>query len=849
MDNWERINSLFDRAADLPAGQRGPFLDAETGGDVAVRAQVERLLQEVEGASDRISAIVNSAREVGQTEEIQGIGPYRMLREIGRGGMGSVWLAERADGEFQQKVAIKRVKVGLASEELDRRFRRERQILSRLDHPHIARLLDGGATPDNLPYLVMEYVDGVSILDYVRANQCSPDRVVHLFRTVCSAVQYAHTNLIVHRDLKPSNILVTGDGNVKLLDFGIAKLVEVDATDEALTHTGWQPFTPAYASPEQKRGDTHSTVSDIYSLGKILAELIAAPDRDIAAIIDKATREEPAARYASATQLLDDLARYAAGEPVLARQGNLRYQAIKFLRRNRLLAAAVSVVLALILGFSFWTAVQNQRIQRERDRAESVASFLAGLFAAADPERNQGNRVSTREMLDLGAVRIRDSVSDPVTQSRLMETIGEAYFHLGIYDRAIPMLEDVLGRYQKQDRAPVQSHSRVMGWLAEAETARGRRDVGDRWGIQAVGTARGIRPYSSDTVARALYSRCSQLHGATRFADAAKACAESVSQAAASTLNPMERAPLYVMLGTALKDSNDFKGAEAALQHALSLSGGSGANSNSVHAQARAELASVYFREGRMAEAEEGFREAVVFKRKLYPDGHLDLARTLNNHANVLATLKSFPQAIRIYGEAHAMYRRFLGAESSELASSLSNLAVLLASTGELQQATDTLREVIAMQARTIGAGKLPHLSSQIKLAAILVESRQFAESAALLEDTLLGIQRLNPVPEMDQAYARTLLAISWLESGQPARALALSNEAGATLGRILKETHWMRQLADTARAGSLLRTGKQAEAAAILGPLVAAYDKNKATGWRSTLAHRLAREAGRAAM
>ncbi len=837
MDNWKQLNSLFDMAADLPEGERSIFLDAEAGVDTPLRRDLESLLREVGGGGDLVSAVVRGAREVPEPEMSEAIGPYRLIREIGSGGMGAVWLAERADGEFEQTVAIKLIKFGLANEELVRRFRHERQILSRLNHPHIARLLDGGATAGSLPYLVMEHVDGLSITEYVRVNKSELRQILKLFRTVCSAVQHAHSNLVVHRDLKPANIMVTVDGAVKLLDFGIAKLLEVDG-DSDITVNHWLPFTPAYASPEQKLGQTHSTLSDIYSLGKILSQLVPHPDRDLNAIIAKATREEPRSRYSTATQLMEDVDRYLADEPVNARDGNLRYQAAKFVRRHRIVVLTAALFLIVVFGFSAWTAIQNERIKRERDRAESVASFMRSLFAAADPERNQGNRVSTRELLDLGSHRVRNSIADPITRSQIVETIGEAYFHLGMYDRAIPIFEELL-KGEGVERARV---GRIMGWLAEAETSRGKRSAGEAWGSRAVSE---VASETSAVQAEVLLSRCSQLHGATKFAEAAKACEAAVAKANASTLSALGKAPMYTMLGTALKDSSDFKGAEAALQKAITLSAGADDQNNSAHAQAKAELASVYFRQGRMKEAELSFREAVVFKRKLYPEGHLDLARALNNHANAVGTLKNFPEAIRLFEEAHAMYRRYLGAESSELASSMSNMAVVLASTGDLSHAAVLLREVIEMQTRTIGPGKPPLLSSQIKLAAVLLEANDYKSSAALLEPTLGAYSRLQPQPKIEVAYSQTLLSLALQKQGQAGRALALASESATALTAILKDSHWMRQLNDTAKAGALLRNGRKAEAARLLAPLVENYEANHARNWRVALAYDLSREAG----
>lgn len=275
----QRIKDLFDEACDLPTAAQADWLAQACPDDAAVRAEVEKLLQwqaaqpeflEAQSAADLLGI---HATNIPQLVAGRELGPFRLVRELGQGGGGTVYLAERADGAYAQQVAIKLVWPGFGSEAL-LRFRQEREILARLEHPHIARLLDGGATAEGWHYLVMEYVEGQPLTTYCQAQQLTIPARLALFRSICAAVQYAHQNLIVHRDLKPSNILVTQDGTPKLLDFGIAKLLERDAQALTLTGTGQQPFTPLYASPEQIRNEPITTASDVYSLGVLLYELL-----------------------------------------------------------------------------------------------------------------------------------------------------------------------------------------------------------------------------------------------------------------------------------------------------------------------------------------------------------------------------------------------------------------------------------------------------------------------------------------------------------------------------------------------------------------------------------------------
>lgn len=379
----------------------------------------------------------------------QQFGPYRVVREIGRGGMGTVWLAERADGQFQQQVALKLIKRGMDSDEIVWRFRHELQILASLAHPNIARLLDGGTAEDGRPYFVMEYVEGVSLDRYCADNQLNLTARLRLFLTVCAAVQHAHQKLVVHRDLKPGNILVTAEGTVKLLDFGLAKLLDPAQGDAEITQTRQRLLTPEYASPEQLRGGAISLSSDVYALGVVLHRLLTGarpyqltdetphalaqaiceqePIRpsalaqtselrrilvgDLDSIVLKALRKEPAARYATVEQLADDLERYLEGSPVRARAGTTTYRTLKFIRRHRGLAAATAVVFLTLVGGMTATARQARIAAVERDKAQAALAEAQTQRTVAERSRTHAeverrNGETARQQADTERQRV-----------------------------------------------------------------------------------------------------------------------------------------------------------------------------------------------------------------------------------------------------------------------------------------------------------------------------------------------------------------------------------------------------------------------------------------------------------
>jgi serine/threonine protein kinase len=422
-ERYQQIKRLFARVADLPAAQRPAALDRLCAGDPALRAELERVLESDHAAGRFMEqpALAPMGRLVPQAakESFVGrrVGPYEILSEIGRGGMGTVYLASRADDQFRKLVAIKVVNPGPEAEAMAARFRRERQILANLEHPNIAQLLDGGTAPDGSPYLVLEYVGGMPIDEYCESRRLPITARLKLFRTVCAAVHYAHQNLIVHRDLKPTNILVKADGAVKLLDFGIAKLLNPDPARTPLerTATAMRIMTPEYASPEQARGDAITTATDVYTLGVVLYEILSghrpyrsladilgdrAPDRpsaaasrtaegktrpaslrrklagDLDAIALKALEKNPAQRYGSAERLADDIQRHLRGLPVAARRDTTAYRLSKFLRRHKVAVVALVLLFAILAATAALAARQvaaarteQSRIQRELDDA------------------------------------------------------------------------------------------------------------------------------------------------------------------------------------------------------------------------------------------------------------------------------------------------------------------------------------------------------------------------------------------------------------------------------------------------------------------------------------------------
>lgn len=680
------------------------------------------------------------------------IGPYRALKELGRGGMGRVYLAARADEQYQQRVAIKVIRADVDRDEVVSRFRRERQILASLDHPNISRFLDGGATEDGRPYFVMEYVEGKAIDRYCDRQTLSIPERLKLFRQLCSAVEYAHRNLIVHRDIKPGNILVTAEGVPKLLDFGIAKLVNPGLSGEGGTMTGLA-MTPEYGSPEQARGEPVTTVSDVYSLGVLLYLLLTGhlpyrfktrqtldvlravcedePDKpstavaragdaggqgptaeevsrtrdgspeqlrrrlsgDLDTILLMALRKEPSRRYASVEALSEDLRRYLEGLPIKARKATISYRTGKFLRRNWAGVSGAGLVILLIMGFSVSTLVQSRRLRTERDKASRVSSLLVDLFKVSNPSEARGNTVTAREILDKGAERIRSELrGEPEVRAALMGTIGNVYDDLGLHDQAEELLRESL-EIRKQ----------VLG-SENPDVAASLHDL-----------------------AKVLYRKNDYDGAEARYREALAMRRQLLGNEhpdVAETLN---------WLALVVNEKGDYDGAEALLREALAMRRRLFGNEHPDVAMTMNGLASVLEGKGDYAAAEVLVRDALGTLRKLLGNDHPDVAYTLNVLGEVSSDAGKSAEAEEAFKESLEIGRRIFPPDHVYILVALVGLGDALVAQGEARQAETVLREGIE-----IGRKILPKDASDVAMAesalgSCLTQLRRFDEAESLL--------------------------------------------------------------------------------------------------------------------
>jgi eukaryotic-like serine/threonine-protein kinase len=838
-EDWSRLSPLLDELLELPAGPRAARLQEACAGDEALKGHLERLLaaDEVGSFLDETAApfhaLVADAADSAPADDAPAAGarcgPWRLVRELGHGGMGTVFLAERADGQFQQQVALKVVKRGMDTDEILRRFLAERQILARLQHPHIARLLDGGVTEDGRPYFVMEHVEGTSIAAYCLGAGLSLEARLRLFQEVCDAVRYAHRNLVVHRDLKPSNILVTAEEKAKLLDFGIAKLLDVE---EGLTVTGERVMTPEYAAPEQRRGEPVTTATDVFALGLLLYELVAGrrwqpprptdPPRvgqgDLDAILETALREEPEKRYGSVEALSDDVRRFLRGLPVVARKGTPLYRARKFVQRHRVgvWAAALTVLASLVgVGGTTW---QARLARAEAAKARTVKDFLVGVFEVSDPNKAQGEQVTARDLLDRGAVRIeREFSAQPELSAELLGLVARLYFRLGFHDRAAPLLEKDLAlrrRTYGDDSIEVAESLAQSSDLHHARGDYGRAQALRRQALdidrRRLGPAHPRTVSDADGLARSLvehggYDEASKIIDDTLGRIRADRGEENEDYATA--LNTREM--LHWAQGRYAEAERDMR---RVVEIRLRVLG----ERHTRVAEGFSNLGSLAMARGDAAEAERMYRRALDIGTKLYGEDHPNLGITLNNLAKVVQERGNIEEAILLQRRALAVRTRQLGEGSPQLAVNFHNLALLLRERGEYGEAIRLLNTAVAMNRKLLGDEHVSQAITFGSLALVLGEAARPAEAEPLFRRSLEVFRRKGLEKHMKFPEVLEGLGLLLVDTHRAAEAEALLREAVDRRRQALGDRAWRTAAAKGALARCLRALGRRDEARAL---------------------------------
>ena len=786
---WQRIQSLFDAALELQPAARRDYLGAECADDPTLREEVESLIAASDSVGDSASALLGEA--VGEAAlDLSGdarpgdrVGPWQLVRELGRGGMGVVYLARRADAEYESVVAVK-VLGGIRTSEHLRRFRAERQILAALEHPNIAHLIDGGTTAQGVPWVAMELVDGVPLDRYCDDGSLSVEQRLALFLDICAAVRVAHRHLVVHRDLKPANILVTADGTPKLLDFGIAKLLAPGAADASETGTAVRLLTPAYASPEQMRGDPVTVATDVYGLGVMLYRLLSGrlpydltgrtlgeiehlvcdeePPRpsvqaatpslsrrlrgDLDTIVLTALQKDPRRRYESVERLADDIQRHLTGRPVLARGDTRAYRLGKFVRRHRvgvLAATAATVALAM---FAVAMGVQARRLAVERDaatlarqEAEQVAGLLAGIFEVAEPSQSRGETVTARELLDEGARRVESELAgQPRVQASLMRLIGDVYRGIGLNESARPLIERALAQHHALhgEEHPEVATSRMS--LAFTLQDLGDFERAEPLFRQALATrVRMLGPEHAE-VSESLAGLAYLLETIGNV-DSAEVLFRTALALDRTLYAPdHERiANSKMKLGRLLRQQREFDEAEPLLREALVVQRRHYGNAHPEVASGIRNLAALLRDKGEYAESDSLFRETIAVRRAVLGDENPEVANAMASYATLMNRMGLVDSAIALSRESIAMVERAYDGSHPSLAAGYHNLAGSLRDVGRLDEAITLFRRSMEAQEPFIRPDHPQRAFPRMGLASVYMEQRRWAAAEPLLREAL----------------------------------------------------------------------------------------------------------------
>jgi serine/threonine-protein kinase len=790
VQTWTTISRLLEEALDLPPAARTTWLEQLGAEYERFKPRLRAMLdQALETGDDALLATLPKLRDTLEDGAVPAfsagspgamVGPYRLVRQLAAGGQGSVWLADRPDGLVNRPVAIK-LPIGLAYRpDLADRMARERDILASLTHPHIARLYDAGVTPRGEPFLALEYVEGTTIDRHAEALTLEVRARVTLFLQVVRAVAYAHGQLVIHRDLKPSNVLVTAEGYVRLLDFGIAKLLdEAPGPDSTLTETGGRAMTLGYASPEQVSRAPLGVATDVYSLGVMLYELLSgarpySPARDTVAALEdailsqdprppsdvardahtrkalagdldtivlKALKKRPADRYETVSAFAEDLERYLTGRPVLARPDSRWYRTTKFVRRNALAVGAAAAVVAAVLagaGIAVWQA----RVARaEQSRAESVKDFVASIFRDANPDVGGGATLTALEVLTNAQQRIETGLdTEPLVRAELLHVIGDSLLAVGEAERAAGVLAKALAERRRLLPADSLSIAETELLLAQAGQYVGEPDEAFKHldSVEAALARSGQLETRQFVIAKMLRAQILINRGRASTPEA-EAAAKDALETATRVLGPTNemRANALSFLGTVyrVQSKNDL-----ALEHAEQAYRVFSAFYKDPKRrrviEAQNEYGRALFQAGRTAEAVVQMKEAAAYGDEVFPDG-MDLQHLLGTLANVQVVYGEIKEAGVNLDRAVSMELR--GTKLSELyvASQSAARARVHLAARQLDDALRTYQTAVEGYAKTPDRNATTQL--QTEYGEVLVRLGRHGEARALLEPMAAG--------------------------------------------------------------------------------------------------------------
>jgi len=848
---WKQVQDLFHAAAEVPATEQHGFLTAACGDDKTLIAEVQALLeQDASGSSILDGGLAHVAQRMFGTDTslpsaVREIGPYRIRELLGEGGMGVVYLAERDD--VGKQVAIKILRDAWLSPARRERFASEQRTLAQLNHPSIAHLYDADTLPDATPWFVMEYVEGIPLTRYCNKHGCSIKRRLQLFRAVCEAVQYAHQHAIIHRDLKPSNILVKNDSTVKLLDFGIAKQMESLDMPMDQTLTGLRLMTPAYAAPEQVRGERVGSHTDVYSLGVILYELLAGrlpfdlsnltpveaativvdhePGRpsqaakrtakntqpsgpgktawaDLDVLCLTAMHKDPQRRYRSVEALIRDIDHYLRGEPLEARPDSLQYRMAKFIRRNRRAVTTAVVVFAGIVGlvgfFTMRLARARNTAVEEAARTQRVQHFMMNLFQGGDEAAGPADDLRVVTLVDRGVQEAQGLGGDPRVQAELYATLGGIYQKLGKLDRADSLLSLALEQRQSLFGAASPEVAESLVALGELRSDQARWDEAERLVRQGLDIAKRRLPPNHPAIGKATAALGTILENRGSYDQSIQILEEAVRLQSAPGAAQADLGETLSELANSYFYAGHYDLSNSINQRVLAMDRRTYGERHPQVANDLINLGAIQFEQGHFSEAEKYQRQALDITEGFYGKDHPETASAMTLLARTLVNEKRLDEAADLLQGALAIQEHVYGKVHPRVASALNELGRIAQQQGKLQQAETDFRRMAGIYS-SVYNGKHYYIGIALSnLAGVYVEEKHYARGEELFREALGMYAETLPADHQLVGIARVRLGRALFQQHRYADAEAESHAGYELLARqSTPSVYWL----DLARA------------------------------------------------
>ncbi|WP_085296750.1 serine/threonine-protein kinase [Cognaticolwellia mytili] len=818
-EKWQELQQVFEQALALPLNERQAFLKNYCQGDATLLDELTRMIAQANNDKSSLTQIIEqTVEQVLETQLLTGktLGAFELTQRIGMGGMGEVYRAKRVDGEFEQQVAVKIIRSGYINNDINLRFQTERQILAKLNHPNIARVIDGGRFDGERLYLAMEFVDGIPIDVYCQQQQLSKAQKLRLFLKVCAAVSSAHQNRIIHCDIKPSNILVSENGEPHLLDFGIATFIDIqpDEQNDTTSNNSVNAVTWDYASPEQQAGEGLSTATDIYALGILLYELLLEKrpeinqqrpsiekfadlvNIDLQMIVNKALQFTPADRYSSIDKLADDIQFHLNKLPISLRANQRGYLFSRFLQRNKTIAAATFLTVLLLSGFSYReyqlrivAQLAQVKAQHESKKSQQVISFLTNIFKISDPDHAKGNTVTAREILDKGRDNISENLKNqPAIHTDLLLTIANVYENLGLYHDAKKVYNQGLQLAKDNFPNDLALQLNFINRLAFTNISLSQFSEAEKQ-LQLALT---YDLPQEHPVFASIFNHLGLLRNKQgNTAESITLFKKSLKiRQQHSTAEKGNTFRIQHNLANSYIDIGQYKNADHLLAQVLTDKQQAYGKRHQSYIRTLTSYVNLAQYQGTNKNTLTLAQEALFLAQEVLNENHPDVINSLNTVANVLHDQGNYKQAEQHYKQLLELDRKYTGEDTISYSVSLNNLASLYKDMQSYDRAEPLFQQSLTLRKKLYKSNNPRVANAFANLGQLLNLTKRYDESMILNQQALDILQKSdNPIPYL-VSTTKMKLAQTFLGQNNPQKSAEMLQQVSIILTKNFKPQH-----------------------------------------------------------